>query len=712
MAVNFEKFHALGLCVIPLHPGPGTGPDDKTPKKPDASVLPNGEWRQFQDRHPTHAELKTWFGNGVQRNAAVVCGPSRVVVVESDTPEAEAWVAANLPSTPMATRSGRGIHRYYQMPASWPADETLPRTIGPLNVEVKSGDQYVVLPGSVHPSGHVYAEIEPWPSTLEAVPEFPWVEIARLDKVSWEASKAPAPPLPTEVSEGGRNTTLFREGCRHRRLGYSEEEICAFLKTLNHTRCTPPLAEREVEAIAHSCSKYEPADDTFKLTEEGDADFFASLNAGHLLYDHRMKRWMRFDEHHWRKDSDGHVGRLAVDAVRARQAAALKITDSAQRKVHMKWAMDGEQRRRLTNLRALAQDVRSLADDGTNWDKDKYVLGVANGVVDLRTGQLRDGRPEDRITRVAPVSMDANASIDAWSKFVLDICADDAELASYLQVVVGYSLTGLVDEHCFWMFHGGGSNGKGTLLNILADILSEHSWTMPFPANRSGTWSESLGEYQRAALVGRRLVISQETAEASRMNTQFMKSLTGGDPVAARNPYGEPFNFESEAKFFLAVNNKPEVHDDSHGMWRRVRLVPFNRTFPQDPTFAQRLQANKPGILRWAVEGAVRYFREGMVTPESVKVATEEYRAESDPLVAFFEECCRFAPRHRTNATELYRAYQRWAATKGDQQVLSQKKFGTRLGEDSRLKKDTDSRTNTVIYLGVALIDFTQREEM
>lgn len=715
--MTFEKPHALGLCLIPLKPGPGR--DDKEAKTPDWSVLPNGEWKPYQKRRPTEAELKAWFGNGVRRNAAVVLGKvSGVVVIESDTPEAEAWCAANLPPTPMATRSGRGVHRYYRIPTGVWADEPLPKKIGPHNVEVKGHDQLATLPGSLHYSGHVYAEVEPWPDTLEAVPEFPWAEIARLDLGKVGSTNTTAPPLPTEVGEGNRNNSLFLEGCRLRRLGYDEGEIAAMLKVLNHTRFKPPIPEREVEGIARSCAKYEPAADTYPLTEVGDAEFFASLNAGHVVYDHRVgggrshAGWMRFEQHHWRDDADGHLGRLAVDAVRGRQAAATKVKDDDKRKLHLQWATKGEDRRRQTNLLALAQNVAQLADAGDNWDKDPYVLGVANGVVNLRTGQLRDGLPEDRITRVSPVAFDANAPTDAWAKFVLDICADDAELAAYWQVVVGYSLTGLTSEQCFWILYGTGSNGKSTLLETLTkELLPEHSWTMAFPSNKSGSWTGALSEYQRAALVGRRLVVASETETAARLNTEFMKSLTGDETVNARHPYGRPFEFRPEAKFFLAVNHKPEIHDESHGMWRRVRLVPFDRTFPPNPTFAKQLVANKAGILRWAVEGAVRYFRDGMVTPKSVLAATAEYQSESDSLAPFFEARCHFAPRHRTNATELYRAYQRWAGEQGEQ-VLSQKAFGTRLGGDSRLKKDTDSKTNTVVYLGVALIDFSRREEM
>ena len=149
---------------------------------------------------------------------------------------------------------------------------------------------------------------------------------------------------------------------------------------------------------------------------------------------------------------------------------------------------------------------------------------------------------------------------------------------------------------------------------------------MNFPSAR---WSESMSDYNKAQLVGRRLVVSKEVDQAQQLNAEFIKSLTGDEALSARHPYGRPFNFTPVAKFIMAVNHKPAIRDESHGMWRRVRLVPFTRTFPLNPGFAERLAAEAPGALTWAVEGAVRYYAEGLKTPNSVRAATEEEIAAS-----------------------------------------------------------------------------------
>jgi putative DNA primase/helicase len=322
---------------------------------------------------------------------------------------------------------------------------------------------------------------------------------------------------------------------------------------------------------------------------------------------------------------------------------------------------------------------------------------------------LRDGRPDDRITLVSPLNYDADASTAVWERFVLDVCNGDAALADYFQVVFGYALTGETAEQCFWIFYGLGSNGKSTLLEMLTQyVVPRHSWTMKFP---SAKWSESMSDYQKAQLVGRRLIASKENEQTQRLNTEFIKSLTGSETIEARHPYGRPFNFAPVAKFIMAVNHKPTILDETHGMWRRVRMVPFLRTFALDPAFAKRLIAEAPGILAWAVKGAVRYYAEGLTTPNVVTTATTEYQQESDSLAPFFESRCVLEAAKKTRAQHLFDALRDWYEKRGTPvfERLSQKEFGRRIAADSRFHvgKGDGVERRTVFYHGVGLVDAT-----
>jgi putative DNA primase/helicase len=685
---HVHRLHALGLCVIPLKPGS---------KEADAS------WTPYQSARPTEAEYQAWFGNGVRRNAGIVTGQvSGVVVVESDSPEAEAWCAAHLPPTPMMTRSARGLHRYYLRP---PVD-TIPAhlwTSEGIKVEVKRDGQYVVAPGSVHPGdpeqgippGHVYSEVESWPDSLDALPFLP--PSVFENSVS---KRERAESLPAEVTPGSRNDALFREGCRLRNLGWEQPEIATALHGLNRERCDPPLPSGEVDTIAKSAARYDPPADTCPLTEAGDAEFFASMFADTARYDHRRSRWLHFRQHHWTPQITGEVHRMALAAIRARQGAATRITDTEKRKKHFAWAIGGEARKRQANMMALAQNVKPLADAGDAWDTDPWLLGVTNGVLDLRTGHLRDGRPADAVTKVALVGYDPAATCPRWDRFLREIFADHPEIGDYLQRAIGYALTGDTGEQVFWILFGEGANGKSTLMEVLMLGIfgPAYSWTMPFP---TAGWSNAMSEYQKAELAGQRLVQASEVARRAELNEELIKSLTGTDSINARHPYGRPFSFEPAAKFFLRVNDKPVIRDQTHSMWRRPKLVPFTQIFPPNRTLRDTLLAEAPGILAWAVRGCLDWQRDGLRHPAVVEAATQEYRAESDPLVQFFADRCVIDSNAHVAAKDLFNAYQSWCTAEhmAGPDRLSQQAFGLRIRERFEAVEK-----RTVTYKGIGLM--------
>jgi putative DNA primase/helicase len=438
--------------------------------------------------------------------------------------------------------------------------------------------------------------------------------------------------------------------------------------------------------------------DPFPATEAGDAEYFARLVDGHLLRDHQRRQWFVFGPHHWRRDTTNHVVQLAIDAMRSRQSDALRVTDSSERTKRLRWAVAGESEARIRHLLDLAGSHPRLAIEGTEWDWNGWTLGVTNGIADLRTATLRPSTPEDRVTRVAAVAFDPAATCPKWDRFVMEICNDDADLAAFLQRSTGYALTGVTSEQCFWVLFGNGSNGKTTFIETLTrHVVPEHSWTMSFPVN---TWAESLGEYQKAELVGRRIVVAKESEQAKPLNTEFIKSLTGTETVNARHPYGRPFTFMPKAKFFLAANHRPIIRDETHGMWRRVRLVPFARTFPVNTAFAETLATEAPGILTWAIRGCLAWQAEGLRPAPVVKQATEEYRHQSDLLTPFLEARCVVADHAQVRAGTLFDTYRQWCQEQqiSDTERLNQRTFGERMKQ--RFHAAVGQR---VTYIGVGL---------
>jgi len=424
---------------------------------------------------------------------------------------------------------------------------------------------------------------------------------------------------------------------------------------------------------------------TYPTTEMGDAEFFADMHYDNLVFDHLAGRWMYFDGQHWLQQKTGEIHRMMIETIRTRQQIAEMTEDDAL----LKWAMKGESRSRQNNALWLARNIKPLAITGEKlWDWDSSVFGVSNGVVDLHSGELRHGRPSDHITRVSPLTYDPTIDTTNWEKFVLDVSNGDEELANYMQLIFGYCLTGEVSEQIFWIFYGGGANGKSTLIEMmLKRVMPQHSWTIDFPGD---DWSAALSNYVRAQLVGRRLVISNETERAKRLSAKLIKSFTGSDTIAARHPYGRPFNFEPAAKFILIVNHEPVIDDDTYAMWRRVREVPFLRTFPVNKDFALNLRRNEArAALAWAVRGAMKYYREGFTTPQSVITATNNYRKSLNSVTRFIEDRCVIDPNARVGVLPMYQALNAWYDERSapPHERMTMRAFQEHMGRDDRFFK-------------------------
>jgi putative DNA primase/helicase len=459
---------------------------------------------------------------------------------------------------------------------------------------------------------------------------------------------------------------------------------------------------------ARTAPRRAPDGQGFGRTDAGNGEYFARLYGDRVRFDHRRGRWLVWTEHWWRGDNTRLVRRLAKEAARARYQGATAISDLRERSDEARFAIATESRQRIDAMLIGAQSEPPIADAGERWDADPWLLGVANGVLDLRTGTLRPGTPADGITLHTAVPFAQDARCPRWERFLDEVFAGDEGLVDYICRAVGYSLTGQTSEQCVFLGFGSGANGKSVFLAILRALGGEYATNTPFSTFELNARASIPNDL--AALAGRRLVTASETNEGARLNEGRLKALTGGDAVTARFLHGEFFTFEPVAKFWLAVNHKPAVSDDSYGFWRRVRLVPFTRQFTHDadPTLIDTLRVELPGILAWAVRGALAWQDRGLEPPASVSVATETYRAESDPLGDFVDACYVTGEGLAVGATNAYRAYRAWATAEGyaDRETLTATKFGRRMKE----RFSWGHRKSGNVYLGVGLRALDQSE--
>jgi putative DNA primase/helicase len=250
----------------------------------------------------------------------------------------------------------------------------------------------------------------------------------------------------------------------------------------------------------------------------------------------------------------------------------------------------------------------------------------------------------------------------------------------------------------FWILFGLGSNGKSTLMELLQEVIfGPYAWTMPFP---TATWTNTITEYQRAELPGRRLISASEVTQRGHLNEEFIKSLTGSDTVNARRIYGRPFTFTPVGKFWLRCNDRPVIKDLTHSMWRRVKLIPFTQTFTVDPTLLPTLRTEAAGILNWLLEGCRLWRAEGLCEPSSVQVATAWYRTASDVLTEFLDDRCLLSDGVSIGPGAVRRLSSLGSITGHADQRLSQKVFGLRIKA-----RFTDIGTSRkVVYGGLTLL--------
>lgn len=412
-------------------------------------------------------------------------------------------------------------------------------------------------------------------------------------------------------------------------------------------------------------------------TDVGNSERFIRDHSRDVRYCNKMRSWVVWGGSRWIEDpSENEIQSKAKMTVRSIPQEA--IIDPSQKEEILRHAEKSETLGRINAMVKLARSAPGIQIEPDQFDANPWLLNCRNGTLDLETGNLLPHDRDHFLTLVTGADYQAQADPPHFLQFLNEIMGGNESMVDFLQRVFGYALTGSGSEQCLFFFVGHGSNGKTTLIEALRKVVGGYARHTPTATliRNSMTIRNDL-----ARLKGARFVTASEIGKGKELDEATTKMLTGEDPVTSRFLFREFFEYRPSFKLFLLGNHTPEIRGTDFGIWRRIVLVPFPVTISEDKrdkTLPTKLEKELPGILSWMVRGCLRWQEDGLQIPSEVKVATEEYRKETDIIPQFVADCCELDKEARVPSRNLYEGYKSWAVENTDE-ILTPKAFGLML---------------------------------
>ena len=422
----------------------------------------------------------------------------------------------------------------------------------------------------------------------------------------------------------------------------------------------------------------------FSPTEWGNAERLVALYGRDLRYCHLWGKWVTWDGTRFLRDDTGgaSVAQKAKAMVRGIAKDAWLVENEGRRGEMLEWCGKCHNRQKLENTIALARYEPGIPVVPGELDMHHDLLNVANGTVELRSSTLMPHDRKHLLTKCLDTAYNPDADCPTWTKFLARILDNDQDLMHYVWKALGYSLTGNWSEQKFFFCYGLGANGKSTLIETVMRILGEYATAAP-PELLMVKHMESAVSNDIAMLKGARFVGTDETEDGKRLNESLVKRLTGGEQITARFLHQEHFTFDPTFKIWVSGNHKPRINGTDMGIWRRVVLIPFNVTIPdeeRDKNLPEKLWQEREGILAWMIAGAKTWYADGLGTANTIEEAVTHYREESDTLGAFLNEHTSVFSDAKILSSILYERYTSWAKT-NNEYMMSQKKFSLAMAE-------------------------------
>ena len=440
-------------------------------------------------------------------------------------------------------------------------------------------------------------------------------------------------------------------------------------------------------------------------TDTANARRLVALHSGSIRYVAAWGKWILWDGCRWTTDNSRTIDAKAKDVADSLWKNVVAVKDDVLHEVHkqiIQFARNSSNARGLRDMVDLARSEPAIAVTLDVLDSAPWLLNVENGTVDLRAGTLQEHRQDDYLTKMAPVQFDPAAQCPQWIAFLDTVMAGDASLVAYLQRLVGVSLTGQTTEHILPVLYGTGANGKSVFLSTIRRLLGGN-YAMKAARDMLLARSSNAHPTALADLFGKRFVACIETEAGSRLAESLVKELSGGDRIRARHMRQDYWEFEPTHKIWLAVNHKPVIQGTDHGIWRRIKLIPFSVTIAdedQDHELPDKLADELPGILNWAIAGCLSWQKNGLVDPSAVKAATADYRSSMDTLSEFISDRCVTGADRTVRLSAIHDALKAWS-DEHDEHPITSRALAKALTERGYAKR----RSSVTFFDGIAVIE-------
>jgi len=425
------------------------------------------------------------------------------------------------------------------------------------------------------------------------------------------------------------------------------------------------------------------------FSDEALALKFAERHGDDLRYVVEWNQWIEWDGTRWAQD------RTLKTFSRSRDICRSAASECNEKATAKKIASAGK----VYATERLARSDQTLAATTDQWDRENFLLNTPNGTVDLTTGLLNEHRRQDYLTKMTAVG--PQEGCPNWHKFLDRTFDGNIDSQKFIQRVVGYALTGDVSEQAMFCCWGTSANGKSVFTNTVSGVLGDY--------HRSGSMNSFVATHHDthptdlAGLGGARLVTVVETEEGRRLAESKIKAVTGGDKIAVRFMRGDFFELTPQFKILMSGNHKPGLRNVDEAMRRRLHLVPFTVTIPpgeRDNRLTDKLKAEWPGILHWAIQGCLQWQKFGLMPPATVRKATEYYLQSEDALRIWIDECCQVDdPNLFTGGATLYTSWKAWAERSGE--FCGTLKSFTQKLEDRRFKRHRKRDARGLIGIAV-----------